>query len=142
MLQAQQVADELNQSHEIKALAIKGDVASEADVRWSIEQTVQQFGDLHILVNNAGVLGFSQLHECEQSEWNRVMDVNVKSAYLSFKAGYPYLRKHVQSYVVSVASISSFVGQADNARLYHCQACAAGIDSVNCPGLCGSRNSL
>ena len=68
MLQAQQVADELNQSHEIKALAIKGDVASEADVRWSIEQTVQQFGDLHILVNNAGVLGFSQLHECEQSE--------------------------------------------------------------------------
>ena len=110
--QARQVADVLNQSGEIKALAVTCDVSSEADVQRSIEQAVDQFGDLHILVNNAGVSEFLQLHDCEESEWDRVMDVNVKAAYLSFKVGYPHMRKHDRSYVVNVASISSFVGQA------------------------------
>lgn len=108
----QQVAAELNSDGKTNALPVSCDVACESDVRQSIEQTVAQFGNLHILVNNAGTGEFSPLHECDTTEWDRVMAVNVKATYLSFRAGYPHLSKNACSYVVNVASISSFVGQA------------------------------
>jgi NAD(P)-dependent dehydrogenase (short-subunit alcohol dehydrogenase family) len=52
------------------------------------------------------------LHEYSEAEWDRVMDVNVKSAFFAFKHGLPHLRRSGRSYVVNVGSISSFVGQA------------------------------
>lgn len=88
------------------------DVSVGADVQRSIEKTVDQYGHLHILVNNAGIVDIKELHEYSEVDWDRVMDINVKSMFLAFKYAFPYLKKNAKSYVVNVGSISSYVGQA------------------------------
>ena len=52
------------------------------------------------------------LHEYTEQEWDRIMDVNVKSMFLSTKHGLPHLTRQKRSYIVTVGSISSFVAQA------------------------------
>lgn len=88
------------------------DVAREADVHASIEAAAREFGGLHILVNAAGIVRIELVHDTDERDWDRVMDVNVKSIFLSTKRALPHLRRQRRSYVVNVASISSFVGQA------------------------------
>jgi len=94
------------------AIALSVDVSDEDQVRSSVEETVEQFGGIDILVNNAGMVAVQPLHESSGDEWDRVMDVNVKSMFHAFRAAYPYLKERERSWVVNVGSISSFVGQA------------------------------
>ena len=88
------------------------DVTREDAVQASIEQAVEQFGGLQIVVNCAGVVHVAPLHEYSEHEWDQIMAVNVKSIFFSIKHGIAHLRKNRRSYVVNIGSISSFVGQA------------------------------
>jgi NAD(P)-dependent dehydrogenase (short-subunit alcohol dehydrogenase family) len=95
-----------------RAIAVGCDVASEAEVKESIRRTVSEFGGLHILVNNAGMVQVKRLHECTVEDWDLVMGVNVRSMFLATKYALPHLERYRRSYIVNVGSISSFVGQA------------------------------
>lgn len=108
---ARKIADEINRAGG-EAVAMKADVSSEAAVKKSIQQTVAHFGELDILVNNAGIVDVKPLHNYTAAQWDRVMDVNVKSMFFAFKHALPHMRKQNRSWVVNVGSISSFVGQA------------------------------
>ena len=88
------------------------DVTRDAEVRASVDAAARAFGGLDVVVNCAGIVRVGPLHEVEERDWDRVMDVNVKSIYLSTKHAIPHLRSRKRGYVVNVASISSFVGQA------------------------------
>ncbi len=87
------------------------DVADEAQVRDTIEASVDRFGGLQILVNCAGIGHYKLLHEYGADEWDRLMDVNVKSIFFSVKHGVPHLLKNKRSYVVNIGSVGSFTGQ-------------------------------
>ena len=93
------------------ALFIECDVTREDQVRDSIARTVQEFGSLQIMINCAGITHVKLLHEYSEQEWDQLMGINVKSIFFSIKHGYPHLRKNARSYVVTIGSISSFVGQ-------------------------------
>lgn len=108
---AQQLADELRADGH-QAIAVGCDVADGEQVRASIAATVEAFGSLSILVNNAGMVDVCPLHEYDDERWTRVMGVNVTSMFLAFKYAYPHLKAAGRSWVVNVGSISSFVGQA------------------------------
>lgn len=95
-----------------RALSVPADVSREAEVRESIAATAASFGGLDILVNSAGIVHVAPLHEYGESDWDRLMGVNVKGIFLAVKHGLPHLRLRPRSYVVNVGSISSFVGQA------------------------------
>ncbi len=95
-----------------KAIFIPCDVSREEEVRASIQQTVSAFGGIQIQVNNAGIVDIRMLHDCTADQWDRVMDVNVKSMFFAFKHAFPHLRKNRRAYVVNIGSISSFVGQS------------------------------
>ena len=88
------------------------DVADEEAVRASIERTADYFGGIDILINNAGMVDVKLLHEYTGDEWDRVMNVNLKSMFFAFKHALPHMRQKKRSWVVNVGSISSFVGQA------------------------------
>ncbi|MDB6168278.1 MAG: xecD [Verrucomicrobia bacterium] len=94
------------------ALATTADVSRERDVAASIAAGVKRFGRLDILVNNAGIVEIGDLHRHSEAQWDRVMDVNVKSMFFAFKRAYRHLRAARRGHVVNVGSISSFVGQA------------------------------
>lgn len=95
-----------------EALGVAADVADEASVRSSMEQTANRFGGIDILINNAGMVDIKLLHEYSGEEWDRVMNVNLKSMFFAFKHAWPYLSRKNRSWAVNVGSISSFVGQA------------------------------
>jgi NAD(P)-dependent dehydrogenase (short-subunit alcohol dehydrogenase family) len=94
------------------ALFTPCDVSNGSEVQASIEQAVEQFGGLHIVVNCAGVVHVAPLDEYAEADWDTLMAVNVKSIYLSIKHAIAHLRAQRRSYVVNIGSISSFVGQA------------------------------
>lgn len=108
----QKIADRINGETPGAAIALGCDVSKEGDVKASIAATVKKFGRLDLLINNAGMVEVLDLHEYTEAQWDRVMNVNVKSMFFAFKHAFPHLRKAKRGYVVNVGSISSFVGQA------------------------------
>ena len=66
---------------------------------------------MHILVNCAGIVHIGPLHEYEEADWDRMMAVNAKAIFLAVKYAVPHLVQNARSYVVNIASVSSFIGQ-------------------------------
>jgi NAD(P)-dependent dehydrogenase (short-subunit alcohol dehydrogenase family) len=95
-----------------RAAFIECDIRDEAAMRSSFEKTTKEFGRLQIIVNCAGIIQVKQLHELEVTEWDRLMDINLKSIFLSIKHGIAHLKKNPRSYVVNIGSVGSFIGQS------------------------------
>ena len=93
------------------AIFIECDVRNEEAVRTSIEKTVKEFGGLQTIVNCAGIVQVKLLHDLDVADWDRLMDINVKSIFLSIKYGIAHLKKNPRSYVVNIGSVGSFIGQ-------------------------------
>jgi NAD(P)-dependent dehydrogenase (short-subunit alcohol dehydrogenase family) len=96
-----------------QAVAVVGDVALEADVERMIAETVRRFGALHILYNNAGVLWKDRdrsVLETDDTQWNRVMAINLKSVFWVTKHGIPHLRRAGGGSIVNVGSVSALAG--------------------------------
>lgn len=94
-----------------RAIFIECDVSKEASMRSSIETTVREFGGLQTIVNCAAIVQVKLLHELDEADWDRLMEINVKSIFLSVKHGIGHLTKNRRSYVVNVGSVGSFIGQ-------------------------------
>ena len=94
-----------------RARFIECDVRIESQVRSSMEEAVREFGRLHILVNCAGIVQVKPLHELDVTDWDRLMDINLKSIFLSLKHGLAHLKRNPRSYVVNIGSIGSFISQ-------------------------------
>ncbi len=89
------------------------DVSDESAIKDSIESTVDEFGKLDILINNAAIILIKPLHELSSKEWDLQMAINLRAYFLSFKYAYPFMKKNQFSYVVNIGSVNSFVGQAN-----------------------------
>ena len=105
------VADRINSAGG-EAVFLAADAGDEQRIRLSIQETVERFGSLQIVVNCAGVVHVKLLHEYSEEEWDQLMAVNVKSIFFSIKHAYPYLKAAKRSYMVNIGSIGSFIGQA------------------------------
>ena len=95
-----------------RAIFIECDVANESAVRGSIERAETELGGLQIIVNCAGIVQVKLLHELDEADWDRLMDINVKSIFLSVKHAISRLKKHPRSYIVNIGSVGSFIGQS------------------------------
>ena len=96
-----------------EALAVIGDVALEADVRRMVEEGVARFGALHVLYNNAGVLWKDRdrsVLETDERWWDRVMAINLKSAFWVTKYGIPHLQRAGGGSIIIMGSVSALVG--------------------------------
>ncbi|MEF8841098.1 MAG: SDR family oxidoreductase [Haloarculaceae archaeon] len=92
---------------EDRALAVETDVTDEDSVEASIDATVERFGGLDCLVNNAGIAGPTKpVEEVTVDEWNHTMDVNVLGPFLCTKHAAPHLRESKQGSLINIGSIS------------------------------------
>ena len=96
----------------VQALALVGDVTRAADAETLVAETARQLGGLDILVNNAGVLVAGRFVELAESQWDRMMAVNVKGVYLMTRAALPDLRARGDGSIVNIASIAGKTGRA------------------------------
>ncbi len=100
-----------------QTLATVVDVAEEGSVRAMVERTLEHFGRLDVLVNNAGIYPVSPLAEMKVEEWDRVMAVNLRGAMLCTREGAAAMRRGgAGGSIINVSSIDSmhpsFVGMA------------------------------
>lgn len=97
-----------------RALAIRGDVSSEDDVRRAVERTLSEFGALDVLINNAGIEVAGPLVEMSSSAWDRQLGVNLKGAFLCAKHAIPHMRGRGGA-IVNISSVHAFVSYEGNA---------------------------
>ena len=89
------------------AVAVAADVSSGAAVRQMVERVVAAFGTVHILVNNAGVLRNSPVMEMPESEWDLVVDVCLKGAFLCSQAVLPIMVTNRYGKIVNISSLAA-----------------------------------
>jgi NAD(P)-dependent dehydrogenase (short-subunit alcohol dehydrogenase family) len=87
------------------------DVADEQEVVRTLDAVVERFQRVDHLVNNAGVVLVKGIADCTVAEWDYVMNVNVKSVFLTTKYLLPVLRASSRATVVNIGSVSSFIAQ-------------------------------
>jgi NAD(P)-dependent dehydrogenase (short-subunit alcohol dehydrogenase family) len=93
-----------------EAIAIGVDVASGAEVKRMVEETVARFGRLDILVNNAGYGIAATVVETEEADWDALMAVNLKGVYLGCKHAIPAMKRSGGGVIVNTASVTAQVG--------------------------------
>jgi NAD(P)-dependent dehydrogenase (short-subunit alcohol dehydrogenase family) len=96
-----------------QAAFVHGDVASSRDVEGAVRTAVQTYGKLDLLWSNAGIGVFKTIVDTTEEEWDRIMGVNLKGAYLMARFGIPELLRAGGGTMVLTASISSFVGATE-----------------------------
>ena len=90
---------------------IKADVASARDMEIAIQQTVNWFGRIDAVHNNAGISGPSKcLDETSPDEWDRLFNINVKGIYHSIKYALPFLKK-TRGNILNTSSLVGEIGQ-------------------------------
>ncbi|WP_430412651.1 SDR family NAD(P)-dependent oxidoreductase [Kordia sp.] len=94
-----------------KSVIIRGDLTNEADANAMIEKTIEAFGGLDILINNAGSLvARKMLDNMETEFWHKVMNINLTSMMFVTRAAAPYLAKNNNSSIVNLASLAGRKG--------------------------------
>jgi NAD(P)-dependent dehydrogenase (short-subunit alcohol dehydrogenase family) len=91
---------------------IETDISQEADVERLIEETVETYDRLDVLVNNAGILIPGSSQEVTLEEWQQVIDVNLTSQFLLAKHAIPHLVESSQGRIVNVSSVNAYFGGA------------------------------
>jgi len=109
-------------AREIKALggevlALKVDVTRETDTAEMAKATVDHFGRVDILVNNAAAVGGLEIPDfmkpfemLSAGDWDRILEVNIKGTFLSSKAVIPYMKKQGKGNIVNITSTTAFTG--------------------------------
>jgi 2-deoxy-D-gluconate 3-dehydrogenase len=92
------------------AAAIEADVADEASVDHLIASTVERFGRVDVVVNNAGTNVRKEPQDLTLSEWRLIMDTNLTSAFLTAKAAYPHMKAQGGGKFINIGSMMSVFG--------------------------------
>ena len=93
-----------------EAMFVRTNLTSAADVEALVAKTVETYGKLDILYNNAGINLFAQLVDTKEEDWDKVMQVNVKSVYLTCKFAIPVMKERGYGVILNTASAAAIVG--------------------------------
>ncbi len=90
-------------------LKINGDVTNESDVKRCVDNALDKFGRIDVLVNNAGIVGKGRVEETNLSDWSRVLNTNLTGAFLFSKHTIPSL-KESRGNIVNLSSTNGLTG--------------------------------
>lgn len=99
-----------------KALALKADVSNSEAVEKLVEQAIESFGKIDILVNNAGITRDNLLLRMKEEDWDAVLKVNLKSAFLLIKAASRHMMKQRWGRIINISSVIGLMGNTGQAN--------------------------
>jgi len=100
----QRVADELR-AHGRRVLPVPADVTDEGSIQAMVQQVLDQFGQIDVLVNNAGIGDTAAVAEMEVAYWDQVMNVNLRGPMLCCKHVGPHMIGRRSGKIINVASV-------------------------------------
>ena len=106
---ANEVVD-LIQSMGSKAVAVKADVALKADAEKLVNAAIDNYGRLDILVNNAGFTRPALMLNMTEDEWDQVVDIHMKGAFLCSQAAALKMKEQKSGKIINVTSVAGLVG--------------------------------
>lgn len=121
---AEDLVTQLMQNGCPKAIALRADVSLHTQATHLIEQTIQEFGRIDVLVNNAGINIDKTIKNMAVEDWDAVVTTNLNGYFYTIKAAQPYMIKQGSGAIIN---ISSFVGQGGNFGQANYAAAKAGI---------------
>lgn len=93
-----------------RALAVTCDVTCAESVERAMAEAIEAMGGLHILINNAGTSCRFRPEDVPEDEWDRVMDTNIKGAFLLSRAAHPHIKTAGGGKVINISSMYAIFG--------------------------------
>jgi NAD(P)-dependent dehydrogenase (short-subunit alcohol dehydrogenase family) len=107
---AEEVVARLRQDGSPKAIALHADVSDKAQAQQLIDETIQRFGRVDVLVNNAGITRDHTLKKMAPEEWDQVIQTDLSSDFYTVKAALPYLMEQNSGRIINISSYNGEVG--------------------------------
>lgn len=109
------------------ALVIRADVSDSNDVDNLVSETLNKFGRIDILINNAGITRDNLIIRMKEEDWDRVIDTNLKSVFLTSKAISKIMMKQREGKIVNISSVVGTLGNAGQANYVAAKAGVIGL---------------
>ncbi len=113
-----------------RTLTVYADVSNKADVETMVQKTVDKFGRIDAVINNAGILIASDVEHLKEEHWDSVLDVNAKGTFLVVQAVLPFMKKQNYGRIVNIASIGGKHGAPEQAHYSASKAAVMGFTRV------------
>jgi 3-oxoacyl-[acyl-carrier protein] reductase len=114
-----------------EAIAVQGNVTLTADAEKMVQAAVQAFGRVDILVNNAGITRDALLLRMKDEDWDAVLNVNLKGAFLCSRAAAKVMSKQRYGRIINIASVVGQMGNAGQANYCASKAGLMGLTRSN-----------
>jgi SDR family mycofactocin-dependent oxidoreductase len=110
-----------------ECLTFTGDVRDDVAITTAVDATVERFGRIDVLFNNAGICAYGLAHELTEEAWDTMLDINLKGAWLVARRVIPVLIRQRSGVIVNNSSIAGLRGMA---RLSHYAAAKWGLTGL------------
>jgi 3-oxoacyl-[acyl-carrier protein] reductase len=95
-----------------EALCVPTDMSQENDIQHLVNQTLQTFGRLDIVINNAGLGIYDTVEKTSTETWDKLLDVNARGPFILCREAIPHLRKQDRSFIINISSVVGVRGYA------------------------------
>ena len=114
-----------------EAIFLRADVSESADVQGAVNRLLEVWGRVDILVNNAGIMRFQPVVELPEDDWDRVMAVNLRAAFLFCKYALPHMKDKDGRKGGAIVNISSVHAQATTRNVSAYAASKGGLEAFS-----------
>lgn len=121
---ADETAKEIKEKYKVETLAVKADVSKYEEVEDLVNKTIEAFGQIDIIVNNAGVTRDNLIMRMSEQEWDMVIDINLKGVFNCTKAVTRPMMKQRSGRIINITSV---VGEMGNPGQINYSASKAGV---------------
>lgn len=114
------LAKEINDIYKVDAIGVQCDVRDNSQIQSMVDKTVEHFGRVDILINNAGANRVYPIWEISEQDWHMIIDVNLTATYLCTKAVLPLMMKQKSGTIINMSSIEAYMCSALDGTAYAC----------------------
>jgi 3-oxoacyl-[acyl-carrier protein] reductase len=93
-----------------RVIAVQADVSTSSQVKMMVERVSRELGVVDILINNAAMIRPQKVEDISEADWDEMIDVNLKSAFLVTQAFLPGMRKKQWGRIINISSVAAQVG--------------------------------